>query len=415
MAKRTPIEGRVRAVGRGGDGVVETAAGIVLTPGCLPGERVKIEADGSRRGVSRGRLLRVTEPSERRVDARCELADRCGGCPLMIAAPSLAEEIKEGFLEHACAGLPGADDTRLQWVESGKRFGYRRRARLAWHGHTLGYRRRNSSRVLDVPTCVVLEEALQAGWEATREILGPVLAGRGEILVSRSGTRATIAIRSEDEQPPGLFAACEVLAGHSAVAGVEMRVRGGAPASWGDVTVTMRGYDDSPMLVPPGAFTQANDDVNIALVDAVVRLAAPKDERVLELHCGVGNFTMALARDAKTLVAIERDPGAVRACQANLAARSLEARVVAADANDPPKGRYDVIVLDPPRQGARTFFENHDAWIKAKRIVYVSCDTATLRRDLQLACAKGFRLDEKIAFDMFPQTAHVESVIRLVR
>ena len=85
------------------------------------------------------------------------------------------------------------------------------------------------------------------------------------------------------------------------------------------------------------------------------------------------------------------------------------------DANDPPTGRYDVLVLDPPRQGAKALFEREQVWPTAKRIVYVSCDTATLGRDLRSACAHGYRIDAAVGLDMFPQTAHLESVVRLVR
>ncbi|MFW2390427.1 MAG: class I SAM-dependent RNA methyltransferase, partial [Polyangiales bacterium] len=166
---------------------------------------------------------------------------------------------------------------------------------------------------------------------------------------------------------------------------------------------------------PAGAFTQANDAVNARLVDAVVRLAEPEGLRVLELHCGIGNFTAGLAAKASVLVAVEQDPRAVEACQRNLQRLGLRARVAVGDANQPPKGQYDVVVLDPPRQGAKALFESSQLLPGPKRIVYVSCDTATLARDLRFATAKGYRVDRLIAFDMFPQTAHLESLVRLVR
>jgi 23S rRNA (uracil1939-C5)-methyltransferase len=95
--------------------------------------------------------------------------------------------------------------------------------------------------------------------------------------------------------------------------------------------------------------------------------------------------------------------------------RGLRARVAVGDAGQPPKGKYDVVVLDPPRQGARALFEHGDLLPGPKRVVYVSCDTATLARDLRLATAKGYRIDRLIGFDMFPQTAHLETLVRLVR
>jgi 23S rRNA (uracil1939-C5)-methyltransferase len=154
--------------------------------------------------------------------------------------------------------------------------------------------------------------------------------------------------------------------------------------------------------------------VNAKLVEAVIELAEPEGRRVLELHAGIGNFTVGLAALAKTLVAVEQDPQAVQACQANLERRGLQARVTVGDANRPPKGKYEVVVLDPPRQGAKALFERSELLPGPKRIVYVSCDTATLARDLRIATAKGYRIERVIGFDMFPQTAHLESLVLLV-
>jgi 23S rRNA (uracil1939-C5)-methyltransferase len=112
---------------------------------------------------------------------------------------------------------------------------------------------------------------------------------------------------------------------------------------------------------------------------------------------------------------VEQNPDAVEACRRNLADRGLSARVTVGDASTPPKGRYDVLVLDPPRQGARALFESSGVLPGPKRVVYVSCDTATLKRDLRIATAAGYRLDTVMGFDMFPQTAHLESLVRLIR
>ena len=114
-------------------------------------------------------------------------------------------------------------------------------------------------------------------------------------------------------------------------------------------------------------------------------------------------------------MAVEQDPGAVEACRRNLDDRGLDARVTVGDANAPPKGRYDVVVLDPPREGARALFEKSSVFPGPKRVVYVSCDTSTLKRDLRIAGDAGYRIDTAIGFDMFPQTAHLESLVRLVR
>ncbi|MEM7433509.1 MAG: methyltransferase [Myxococcota bacterium] len=415
MAKGGRIEGRVRAIGRGGDSIVQTADGIVFAHGALPDERVEVERTGSRRGAKRGALAKVLEPSSERRHPPCDIADRCGGCPLMIASPSLQRRVKEGFLVDAYQGLPGAENVTLRWVGSERQEHYRRRARLAWRRGTLGYRRRSSHRVVDVETCLVLEPELDVAWTAARDHLANLLEGEGEVQLSRTTGGVVVEMVSNDTQSPELFEACEALSAHPVIAGVACGIGAGAPATWGRIDIEVPAPDGRPLHAPLGGFSQANDRVNQRLVEEVIRLAAPEGMRVLELHCGIGNFTVGLADGAAKLVAVERDRAATEACRRNVDQRGLSANIVEGDASSPPKGRYDVVVLDPPRQGAKELFEQRGVWASAKRIVYVSCDTATLARDLRLACDEGFAVDEAVAFDMFPQTAHLESVVRLVR
>ena len=140
MATHEIERGEVRAIGRGGEAVVETASGIVFVPGALPGEELELKRSGSKRGAARGQLTRLLRRSAQRVDPICPHVHRCGGCPLMIADAELQREIKLGFLREACRGLRGAEETRVEWVPSPTTLAYRRRARMSWHGSTLGYR-----------------------------------------------------------------------------------------------------------------------------------------------------------------------------------------------------------------------------------------------------------------------------------
>ena len=397
--------------------MVETAHGIVLVPGALPGERIELALTSSKRGASRGRLTRVLRASAERREPACVDASRCGGCPLMIASAALQRDIKQGFLRDACRGLPGADETEIEWVASLADFGYRRRTRLAWHHGTIGYRQLHSSHVADIGTCIVLMEPLRAGWNEVRDCLASSLRGTGEIHLQVTGAdRVVVDLHASHDQPPRLFEACEALCRRSVIAGVALRTSdAGQPATWGETHVAIQAREGGALEAPGGAFSQANDEVNVRLAETVVTLADPEGLRVLELHCGIGNFTVGLAAHAKSVVAVEQDPRAADACRRNLKRLGLEARVAVGDASRPPRGRYDVVVLDPPRQGAKELFESDDVVPGPKRVVYVSCDTATLARDLRLSTAKGYRVDRLIGFDMFPQTAHLESLVRLVR
>lgn len=417
MSTKRVVEGEVRAVGRGGDAVVETANGIVMVPGALPGERLELTPTSSRRGAARGRMTRLLSASSERREPPCADADRCGGCPMMVATPALQRDIKKAFLRDACRGLPGAEETEIEWVASSAELGYRRRARLAWHRKTVGYRQLHSKRVTDISECIVLVAPLREAWNGVRASLASSLRGGGEIQLQLTGTdRVVVDLHAEDDQAPELFEACEALCEKSVIAGVTLRSGGNPhPAAWGETQVAIQTSNGGLLEGPGGAFSQANDQINASLVDAVLRLSEVADLRVLELHSGIGNFTVGLAAQARQLVAVEQDPRAVEACQRNLRRLGLKARVTVGDANTPPKGHYDVIVLDPPRQGARALFERSDLLPGPKRLVYVSCDTATLERDLRLATAKGYHIDHLIGFDMFPQTAHLESLVRLVR
>lgn len=336
---------------------------------------------------------------------------------MMIAGPDLQRDIKLGFLRDACRGLPGAEDTDIEWVASAKQLGYRRRARLAWHRDTIGYRQLHSKRVIDIGECGVLMEPLRQAWRDVHDCIAPSLHGAGEIQLQLTGTeRVVVDLHANDDQSPALFEACETLCRRENIVGVTLRSSdAGQAATWGKTVVSIETGEGDALQGPAGAFSQANDAVNARLVEAVVELAEPTGMRVLELHCGIGNFTVGLAAHTEKLVAVEQDPRAAEACQGNLKRRGLRARVAVGDANQPPKGQYDVVVLDPPRQGAKPFFEDSDVLPGPKRVVYVSCDTATLARDLGLATAKGYRVDRMIGFDMFPQTAHLESLVRLVR
>jgi 23S rRNA (uracil1939-C5)-methyltransferase len=308
-------------------------------------------------------------------------------------------------------------------IESPRALGYRARARLSFHaarhGRTqIGYRAAASHMISDVERCLVLGDALAAGYAALREQLAAVLQGEGEIALGiGAGERCVIDISSEAPQPPEAYAAAERLAASAAVAGVSLRSEGGARATWGDARQLGVGADGQPLWAPPGAFMQANPEVNAKLVARVAELAEPAGARVLELYAGHGNLSIALAGPAAELRAVESDRDAAEACRQNLLARSLaHARVVCDDAarGASGKGPVDVVVLDPPRSGAR---EALPAILTRapSRIVYVACDLASLRRDLAELQRAGYTVDAAVALDMFPQTTHLESVIRLRR
>ncbi len=414
------LEGTVRDLARYGEGIVATERGAVFAAGVLPGERVALSGVKKAGKIFRAQRARVIDPSGQRVEPSCPIAGRCGGCPLMHASPRVQRAFKEGLLRQAIEGIPGAEDVTPGWVGAKLSLGYRQRARLAWRRERrlrLGFRSARGRDIVDIARCVVLDPTLDAALRAIRTGAGEHLVGEGELHLARGeGGRPVAVLRSDDAQPPEVYRAVEEAVRAGLLGGAALRF-GGATVdeAFGDPREVREGPDGAPLQGAVAGFSQPHDEINRALVGRVVELARPAGRSVLELFSGAGNLTVALARTAGELVAVEQDEAAAEACRANLRARGLEAVVRTGDAEAfrAPE-RPDVVILDPPRVGAPGAVQRIVAR-GAPEVVYVSCDPPTLSRDLRALAAGGYRLTDAVAFDMFPQTAHLESVARMVR
>lgn len=405
------VDGTIRDLARGGDGVFDSDLGVVFVAGAFPGDRVRARIEEVRPSFRRGRMMEVLEAGESRRESPCEVSGLCGGCPWMALKPEAQRSAKAVFVADAFSCFD--ESPELEWV-LGADLAYRRRARLGWRQGRLGYHRRRRSSLVDVETCPVLQPALENGLQVLRKHVLPTLAGEGELRLARSGEGAVAYLKTDVQQPPAVYEKLAALVPEHFV-GVSFDVEGSI-ARFGDGAERMTHLDGKELVGPEAGFSQAHD-LNEELAKTVAA-AASEGKNVLELYAGHGNFTVLLAAATKGVVAVELDEGAVEALRQNLRSRSLKARVVAADAADypkPPVGGYDVIVLDPPRTGAKDVMGRICSEKLPKRIIYVSCDTATLARDLKPLAEAGFRPTSVQAFDLFPQTAHVETLVVLDR
>ncbi|WP_394827038.1 class I SAM-dependent RNA methyltransferase [Pendulispora albinea] len=419
-------------VAPGGDGVaiVERAGErrAVFVRGAAQGDRIEAKVDFRSR-PAHGQLERVLSPGADRVDPACPHAQRCGGCNWMHLTTNAQTRI---HLEQLRAALPEAwRETDVRAVPAVTReLGYRTRARVhvrASGGRAIvGMHAPSSHDPVEVDACRVLHPSL----ERARLGLGALFErahGTGEVELALGHPAASerphvLAVRWSSVLPPEVYARFERalspagLAGASIVCGEATR-----PAIIGDPTPWMRGPDGSPLRLAVGGFAQASEEGNHKLAQRVAELAseamaaATDRTNVVELYAGAGNFTVLLARipHAQT-VAVESNADACRAAQENLSARSLAAKVVLADASSYalPKS-LQLLVLDPPRTGARAVAERLRAQ-PARFVLYVSCDLATLGRDLAIL-APVYRPRAIEAFELFPQTSHLETVVLLER
>jgi len=405
-----------------GEGVAHLPTGdAVFVPGTVDGERVRAVVGGGR--PRRGRLLEVLAPSPRRVTPACALASRCGGCDFMHLAP---EAQSDWHVRHVMRTLDSALARRgvalpapaLHAAPAPLAYRTRARLQLRTKGRRaeVGYRPTRSHELLPVEHCAVLAPAL-----------APALAELAELFAgSRGDGEATVALGMEAKRvydvrfsgvlADAYFSGVERALRDGRVVGVRTWLDGARePLVAGDPRPVVVAVDGAPLVVAPGGFAQASDAAGAALARRVAELASEaRATRAVELFAGSGTLTVALARVVDDLVAIERDEPAVAALRDNLLARALSVRVRVGDAETTPLPRADLVVLDPPRGGA-VGAVRAIASLRPRRVVYVSCNVATLARDLETLVEARYRPTSLDLFDVFPQTSHVEAVVALDR
>lgn len=396
----------------------------VFVRGGCPGDTLDVDIDWSTR-PARGRLVGVRAASADRAAPPCPYAERCGGCDWMHVsrAAQLAAHVA-----HVRAALPAsARGLEVRAHPAPRALAYRDRARL--HAHVAGGRavvgphEPRTRRPLDVERCAVLAPALDAARERVAALLEG-LHGTAEVSLALGACEheprlacASVSLSDAASDPPAsLFAGAERAVREGALAGVRvLSPRTTRPAVVGDPTPWTVAADGRPLRGAADGFAQSNPDVNALLGQRVAELAGDDSNKLVELYAGAGNLTVMLARRAGPVISVEAQASSCAAARANLDARDLRARVTEADASAwTPSRSAPVVVLDPPRAGARAVSSRLAAG-PSKRIVYVSCDTQTLARDLTILCAGPWVVRTVDALEMFPHTSHVETIVALDR
>jgi 23S rRNA (uracil1939-C5)-methyltransferase len=418
-----------------GEGVVRGGK-TVFVPGALPGERIRLRRTRRHRQHDDGALLEVLTPSAERVAPRCAHFGVCGGCVLQHLAPAAQLTAKEGELRAALERVARVEPRR--WLEplTGPVWAYRRRARLGAkfvyrkNRVVVGFRERAAPYVADLAGCEVLAQPVGA-------LIGPLAAlltgltireqvPQIEVAVADNATALVLRILAEpgaaDLAQLEQFAAAHAVRFYLQPAGLgSIRALGDAqpePLRYG-----LRSFG-LELEFAPSDFIQVNGAVNEALVARAVELLELTDAaRVLDLYCGLGNFTLALGSRAAHAVGVEGEAQLVQRAQGNGLRNRLanvefhQADLAAAPAAAAPwlRGGYSHVLLDPPRTGARALLATV-AELAPQRVLYISCHPGSLARDLMvLVHEHGFTLEAAGVVDMFAHTAHVESLALLRR
>lgn len=400
------------AVGRRDDGLV------VFVAGGTPGDRVEVALAPPRKGHAHGQLLRVLSPGAERVEPPCALAvpERCGGCPLMAVARPAQLRAKESWVRRALRKLPAPI---LPILAPAPDLGYRLRARLEVRHGRLGFAGARSHRSVEIARCPVLvpalERALFEGCAPLAALLGEGAVVQG--LVGQSGVQLAVqlgagaqrrAVRTRlDELVRSQMVDSVLYEASSGGAVVAL----GADSDWGPFFSTADGFAQPSA---PGHSLLPRLVAEATFAATAFAGPSPASARVLELFSGSGNLSRALRPHAKLLHCVEGEPRAAARAQALFAgdaAVTVEARPVEAALRTLAKSAatFDVVVLDPPRTGAREAVPLL-AQLAAQRIVYVSCDPMTLGRDLGELSGHGYQVRTVQPIDLTPHAAHVESL-----
>ena len=415
------IDITVDTLGARGDGIADTPAGRLYVPFAAPGDRLRVRL-GAARGEGRAaHIVGIAAPSPDRIEPTCLHFGNCGGCALQhVAAPAVAA-IKRDLVTAALGrrGLADAPVADTITIEPGSR----RRVEFAWrrqHAPILGFNERASSRVLNVMQCPVTDRMLVDLLEPLRSLCATVdaLGAKASLQLTRTESGVDLLLRPARPRDPDL-AARQALADFATEQNL-CRVSWQGPdgiepiAARRPALVRFAGTD---VNLPPGAFLQPSAEGEAAIVGLVeAALAADPPKRIADLYAGCGTLTFPLARIAP-VDAIEGDAGMVAALRD--AAREQPIAVAARDLMRDPLspealGAFDAVVFDPPRAGARPLAEAL-ALSTVPRIVAVSCNPATLARDLRLLVDGGYSIERVTPIDQFAWSPHVEAVAVLHR
>ncbi len=426
--KAVPEVARVIDLSHDGAGVAKLGDRPIFVPGALPGERIRLLPRKRRRQYQLGDLIEIVEPSDARVEPPCEYFGRCGGCAVQHLAYRAQVEFKESMLREALARVGGVEPET--WLDpiTGPQWNYRRRARLGVRfvkgkqRVLVGFKERATRYVTDMASCPVLVKPFdQLPGELGAMISETSLSRRLPQVEMAAGEDARAVVFRVLDDPDDADLA--LFAEFGQRRGLDIYLQRGGPGTVRPLdpdrarplSYRLREFDVTVNFSPTD-FLQVNADVNASLVAQTLRLLDVRaTDRVLDLYCGLGNFSLPLARKAAEVLGVEGDGGLVARAASNARLNRLEnVSFQVSDLTEPGWGflreDWDVVVLDPPRSGADTVV-NQMAQMSLRRIAYISCHPATLARDAKtLVHEQGYRLLAAGIADMFPHTHHVEAL-----
>ncbi|HEY1268956.1 MAG TPA: 23S rRNA (uracil(1939)-C(5))-methyltransferase RlmD [Candidatus Binatia bacterium] len=415
---------KIDALAYGPYGIGRHNGRVVMVPLTVPGDEIEATIVEDKGNYAVGTLSEIVTASPARLEPPCPYVGDCGGCPWQMVNYEAQLEAKQKSVADALRRIGKLENYELlPIIPSPEQYRYRRRIRLhVAPGRRLGYHRLFSHQLIEIASCLIASEGADRRLDSARALIDRLVSRVVELEIVESDDRDSVvfagkvdgAIASDDGAIAEAF-----LAGRPDVAGLVLFGKN-SRRSWGRDKIIVEPEDGLAMEVDAEVFTQVNRDGNRQLVRELIDWGAlsPSD-RVLELYSGAGNFTLPIAWRAGDVVAVEGDAHAVANGKKNGDKHDLKnIRWIHAHAPQAARRlreageRFTKIVLDPPRSGAKGL-ENDLAALGAGTILYVSCNPATLARDLAALAKKGYVLKRVRPVDLFPHTFHIEALAEL--
>ena len=393
---------------------------VLFVRGAAPEEEVEVAIHERRRSFAYAQTLSVLRPSAVRRDPPCPYLPDCGGCPWQHLGYEAQRDAKRSIVQEHLRRIARIDFPVAAVLPSPREYRYRRRLKLRVEDREVGFFAGASHRLVPVRHCLLAEPAVDAAIPWSAELVRGLRTRLRRVeIAATSAVGESVVVCGEAE---GAWVESDAescarwLAAHGAVRGLRLAGRGWW-RGWGDLRMAVCPEEETEMQVRAQTFTQVNAEANRLLVQTVLRLVEPHaGMRVLDLFAGAGNLSLPLARRGADVLAVEQHPQASEDCVAAakqlgmtayraLCARAEDVVERAAAAGD----RFDVVLLDPPRSGASAVVPPLRELAPA-RLVYVSCDPATLARDLR-SLGDRYRVRAAQPIDMFPHTYHIETVV----
>jgi len=421
-----PVAATVESISHEGRGIARLDGKTIFIDGALPGEEVMFTYTSRRAKFDEGCVTEVIKASSERVEPVCPHFLLCGGCSIQHISPEAQRAHKESVLIDQFKHLAGLEIPELIPPLTSKNTGYRRKARLGVRfvikkdKLLVGFREKSSGYLTDMSVCIVLHESVGQRLEELQSLIRSMTAYQkiAQIEVAVGDNHTTLVFRNLEEL---IASDIELLKEFAVNTGLHIWLQPKGPDTatplWPEesqLIYALPDYDVSYEFLPTD-FTQVNADMNKKMVKQAIELLELKeDSKVLDLFCGIGNFSLPLARSCEQVIGIEGSDVMVERAKKNASNNNIKnIEYLAADlTKEIPveiKG-IDRMLLDPPRTGALEVVSRMKE-IGPDRIVYVSCNIATLARDAgELVTNQGYRLCSAGIMDMFPHTSHVESM-----